>query len=84
MMVYSSMFKCKRISSFELQNEVILNKLIEEGYLWIKRYNVTQFHNITRNPTIGCTVELYTTRSVGTIPIDSVKGKKLINKLCYF
>jgi hypothetical protein len=84
MMTYSSLFKCKRICTYLLQDRAILDELVTEGYCWIKRVNHTHFHEITRNPTIGCTVELYTTNHVGCVPINSIKGKKLINKLCYF
>jgi len=84
MMNYSSLFKCKRIQTYALRDEVILNKLMAEGYCWIKRFNHTHFYEITRNPTIGCTVELYTNNNVGTVPINSKEGKKLIHKLCYF
>jgi hypothetical protein len=84
MMTYSSLFKCKRIETYLLQDKAILDELRAEGYCWIKRLNHTRFHEITRNPTIGCTVELFTLYNVGTVPIDSFKGKKLINKLCYF
>jgi hypothetical protein len=84
MMTYSSLFKCKRINTYLLQDKAILDELRAEGYYWIRRLNHTQFHEITRNPTIGCTVELYTMNHVGCVAIDSFKGKKLINKLCYF
>ncbi len=83
-MTYSSLFKCKRINTYTLKDEAILNKLVTEGYCWIKRFNHTHFYEITRNPTIGCTVELYTSPYVGTVAIDSREGKKLIRKLCYF
>lgn len=84
MMTYSSLFKCKRVPSILLQDSNILNELIAEGYYHIKKYNFTSFHEITRFPTVGCIVELYTIPNVGTFPINSDKAKKLINKLCYF
>lgn len=83
-MTYSSLFKCKRIHTYYLQDEAILRELKAEGYCWIKRFKHTHFYEITRNPTIGCTVELYTNYHVGAVSIDSDKGKKLIHKLCYF
>lgn len=84
MMTYSSLFKCKRVHSVLLKDSSILNDLLNEGYLYMKKYNFVSFHEITRFPTVGCVVELYTIPRVGAFPINSDKGKKLINKLCYF
>jgi len=83
-MTYSSLFKCKRIHTYLLQDEYILQRLIEQGYIWIRRYDDISFHNLIRYPTTGCIVELFTTCHAGCVPILSPKSKKLIYKLCYF
>ena len=59
-MTYSSLFKCKRIHTYLLQDSYVLNELIREGYRYIRRFNYVQFHEITRYPTMGCIVELFT------------------------
>lgn len=84
MAIKSSLFKYKKINSYLLQNKLILNGLIAEGYCWIRQYAHSNFNEIIRNPTVGCIIELYTTEYTGTVPIDSKEGKKLIHKLCYF
>jgi hypothetical protein len=83
-MVYSTIFNCKRIESIKLQNEDILNDMIENGYVWIKKLDHEDFNKIIRFPTLGCIVELYKMPRAYSYHIDSIKGKKLINKLCYF
>ena len=83
-MTYSSLFKCKRINTYLLQDETILRDLIKEGYQYIRKFNYVQFHEIVRYPTMGCVVELFTVNHVGCVRIDSDKGKKLIRRLCYF
>ncbi len=83
-MTYSSLFKCKRIHTYQLQNTDTLQRLFEEGFVWVRRYNEVAFHEITRNPTLGCIVEVFTVRHIGCIAINSKEGKKLIKKLCYF
>jgi hypothetical protein len=74
----------KRMLSVELQNEAYFNHLYKSGFRWIRQYHPTDYNRITRNPTIGCIVEIFVQRDVGCIPINSTKGRKLINKLCYF
>jgi hypothetical protein len=83
-MPYSSLFKCKRLSTYILQDQSILNDLLQEGYHYIRKFNFIQFHEITRYPTVGCVVELFTINRVGCVRIDSKEGKKLIAKKCYF
>jgi hypothetical protein len=83
-MPYSSLFKCKRINTYLLQDSQILNDLIKEGYHYIRKFNYVQFHEIVRYPTMGCVVELCTINRVGCVRINSKEGQKLINKKCYF
>jgi hypothetical protein len=83
-MSYSSLFKCKRIHTYLLQDSHILEQLIREGYKYVRRYNYVQFHEITRYPTMGCIVEIFTIPHVGCVEIDSNVGRKLINRRCYF
>ena len=67
-----------------LQDKIILDELLKEGYKFIKKYHYTHLHDIIRYPTVGCIVELYTVNHFGCVRIDSVEGQKLIGKLCYF
>lgn len=83
-MTYSSLFKCKRINSNLLKNDQLFNKLKEEGFRWIRRVEKIHFHEIVRNPTMGCLVEISTSFQFGSLDINSSKAKKLINRLCYF
>jgi hypothetical protein len=73
-----------RANTLDLQDPDILEFYKGLGYGWIRKMTDRPFHQIVRNPTIGCVVELYAVRHVDCVPIDSPKGKKLISKLCYF
>jgi hypothetical protein len=83
-MPYSSLFKCKRIHTYLLQDPTVVEELMNEGYRYIRKYHFSNFHEITRYPTIGCVVELYAVNVARSVRIDSKEGKKLINKKCYF
>jgi hypothetical protein len=76
-------FWTKRVTNLELQNSEYLESLKAKGFCWIRRY-YPRFDLIIRNPTLGYPVEIFTIYNVGCVKIDSYKGKKIINKLCYF
>jgi hypothetical protein len=80
---YGRIFGVKTMLSTELQNKVTYDKLVSDGYVWIKQKHIFQFHNLVRFPTVGRWVELSRTGVGHFVPIDSRAGKKLINKLCY-
>jgi hypothetical protein len=80
---YGRIFGTKVMLSTDLQNSVTYNKLVSDGYIWIKQKHIYQFHKLVRFPTIGRWVELSKTGEGHFVSIDSRAGKKLINKLCY-
>lgn len=82
-MPYSSLFRCKRIHTGVLRDPDNLRSLIADGFQWIRRLERPEFHEIVRNPTLGCIVEIFTSYHTSCIRIESPAGKKLINKLCY-
>jgi hypothetical protein len=82
-MTYSSLFKCKRLHTILLQDTTVLNSILNEGFKWIRRIDKVEFHTITRYPTMGCIVEVFTSFQAGCVEIESRKGQKLIRRLCY-
>ena len=81
---YSSIFGVKTLLSTDLQNAATYNKLVADGYVWIKQKHIQHFHNLVRFPTVGRWVEVSRTGAGHYVEIDSNKGKKLINNLCYY
>jgi hypothetical protein len=71
------------ILSVNLQNKQTLENYMNLGYLWVRRIEY-KFNNITRFPTVGCILEISNVRDIGSVLINSNKGKRMINKLCYF
>jgi len=82
--MYNRTFGMKRILSTELQNKEKYEKYYKKGFRYIRRYREENYKNILRNPTVGCYVEIFYTPQQGTVLINSVKGRKLINKFCYY
>jgi hypothetical protein len=80
---YACRFKSTRVHSVELQNPLILQYYIQNGFKYIKRHE-RHFDFIVRNPTIGCMLELSYQNYPFSVPIDSPAARKMINKLCYF
>ncbi len=83
-MNYLQIFCVKTLYSSELRNKDKYNKYREQGFCWIKQKHYDNFKNILRFPTLGCRVEISKSPAPGFIPICSRKGKRIINKLCYF
>jgi hypothetical protein len=81
---YGRIFGTKVMLSTDLQNKETYNKLVSDGYIWIKQKHVDQFHRLVRFPTVGRWIELSRTGAGHFVAIDSTKGKKLINNLCYY
>jgi hypothetical protein len=80
---YSQIFQIKRVRTYDLQNPDFLDAMRERGFAYIRRVEF-EYDSILRNPTIGCIVDLSIKPHFGSIPIDSVKGRKLIRKLSYY
>ncbi len=79
---YSRLFHVHRISTRELQNPEIMQRVHEKGYAYIRKYE-RDFNSTLRRPTIGCIVEISYYRQVDSVPIYSRAGQKLINRLNY-
>jgi hypothetical protein len=82
-MDYSRVFGVKTLLSIDLQNKILYDNLVNDGFMWIRQRHTNLFHKIVRFPTIGRWVDISRTRFPYSVLIDSKEGKKLINKLCY-
>jgi hypothetical protein len=69
--------------STDLQDATYLEAVRRSGFQWI-RVRHQSFYNSLRNPTVGRLVELYKRRQIYCVPIDSPKGRRIIQKLCYY
>jgi hypothetical protein len=67
----------------QLRNPATLEKYVAGGLKYIRRLDYN-YHHIMREPTDGCTVELTKEPEIGSIPIDSAKARKLIQRRSYF
>lgn len=81
---YANSFRMIRVNSTQLRDPHTIDRLLEEGFLWVRRYNPQHFHQIVRNPTLGCTLELCVLQHPGCVPLLSKKAEKMIRRLCYF
>jgi hypothetical protein len=63
----------------DLQDKRLLKTYMALGFQHIRR-----IVSIERFPTIGCLVELSLVPNIGSVPIDSPQGRRLINKMSYF
>ena len=80
---FSLIFQIIWTNTQELNNQQKLNFYRNKGLVWMRKRH-RSFDEITRNPTIGTRVELSTYPDYDSVHIDSIKGRKLIKKLCYF
>ena len=83
-MSYSSVFQMKRFLSTELNTYDVYAKQLNEGYMWVRRRNPKHFSEIVRVPTVGCYVEIFKIQHPGCIPLDSLKARAMLKKICYF
>ena len=67
----------------DLAKNEILNTYIKKGYSYIRQIH-RPYAYITREPSIGCIVELSVKPDIGSVLIDSAKGRKLIRRISYF
>ena len=81
---YGRIFGMKVIFSTELQDKDVYNKLVADGFIWIKQKYNLHFDRIVRFPTVGRWLEISRMPELHSVPIQSLKGYKLINTLCYF
>ncbi len=70
--------KMFRVYTRDLQNKGTLKMYMSLGFQHIRRVI-----SLERFPTIGSLAELCVAPNVGTVPIDSPQGRRLINKLAY-
>lgn len=73
----------KKVLSTDLKDKQKFDKYYKEGYRFIRKFNEKDHKYTLRNPTIGCYVEIFKNPYYNVVPINSIKGKKLINKICY-
>jgi hypothetical protein len=80
---YADRFRITRTTTVALRDHYVLENFKRCGFNHIRQLHY-DYNKITREPTIGCYVELSVEPDVGTIPIDSSKGRKLIKRSSYF
>ena len=68
--------KMIRAYTRDLQDKRLLKTYMSLGFQHIRR--IVSFE---RFPTIGCLAELCIIPNIGTVPIDSAQGRRLINKM---
>ena len=79
----SDFYSKRRLLSTDLQDPITLATLKNEGFGWIRRYNL-HLDYVLRRPSVGCIVEITKAWDLGCVPIDSPAAKKLIRRICYF
>ena len=71
------------VFTMDLVKPGVLSRYTNMGYTYIKQVH-RPYKFITREPSVGCIVELTCHREVGSHLIDSSKGRKLIRRISYF
>jgi hypothetical protein len=71
------------VLTMDLVYPTILSTYTNMGYKYIRQVH-RPYKFITREPSIGCIVQLTRDRDVGSHLIDSPKGRKLIRRISYF
>ncbi len=80
---YGRMFGMRVIFSADLQNKEVYDQLLTDGFLWVRQKH-RSFERLVRCPTVGRWLEISRMPQQFSVPIGSLKGQKLINRLCYF
>jgi hypothetical protein len=80
---YGRIFGMKVIFSADLQNKDVYDRLLDDGFVWVRQRHL-QFERLVRCPTVGRWLEISRMPQVESVSIESPKGQKLINRLCYF
>lgn len=83
-MPYSDIFRKAWVKSINLQNKKLYDLYVNAGFKYVRKLKDRPFESYMRSPTVGCTLELFFVQETECVLLDSVKGRKLINKLCYF
>jgi hypothetical protein len=69
-----------RIETRELQKPEVLESYINKGFLYVTRIYP---NTVNKFPTVGCVVELSHYRQQNCLPIHSIKGQQLIQRVSY-
>ena len=69
-----------RIETRELQKPEVLEYYINKGFLYVTRIYP---NTVNKFPTVGCVVELSHYRQQNCLPIHSIKGQQLIQRVSY-
>jgi hypothetical protein len=67
-----------RVYTRDLQDKRLLKSYMTLGFQHIRR-----IVSVERFPTIGCLAELSLVPNIGSVPIDSPQGRRLINRMAY-
>ena len=80
---YSRSFRVVRTDTTALKDQATLDAYIADGFLYIRKLHY-RYVDILREPSVGSKVELTVLPMVGSVPIDSPKGRKFIRRISYF
>ena len=70
--------KMFRVYTRDLQNKATLKMYMSLGFQHVRRVI-----SLNRFPTIGTLAEICVSPNIGTVPIDSPQGRRLIYKMAY-
>jgi hypothetical protein len=70
------------LTTQELLMPGVMDEYKKKGLFYVRR-RILSFRESLRNPTIGCHIELLRFQEPCSYHIDTVKGQKLIYKICY-
>jgi hypothetical protein len=70
------------ITTQELLMPGMIDEYKKKGLFYVRR-RILSFRESLRNPTIGCYIELLKYEEPCSYHIDSLKGRKLIYRLCF-
>ena len=80
---YADRFRIARTSTLALRDPRIFQRFTQAGFLYMRRLHY-DYNKISREPTIGCYVEMSVQPTVDSFSIFSPKARRLIKRDSYF
>ena len=80
---YAHRFRVTRTNTMALRDPYVLKTYLSCGFLHMRQLHY-EYNKIMRVPTLGCYVELSVMATPGSVPLDSAKGRHIINRSSYF
>jgi hypothetical protein len=80
--IYSRLFATRRVDSMWLRQRGNLNSVQDAGFRWVAPIH-RRWAQTLRNETVGRPLLISTEYYCGAVEINSLQGRRLINRLCY-